>query len=257
MGTARPWATRSSWRRDRFRGPRPGPVWLTAALPSLRLPTPSPPCLCPCLLFELKRKFFVMGSPFTLRPQWQYHDDRGLQATPPPRALEGGVCAAWGQAASRPSPFLPLIRGGTGPAVWKPGTKEGCPHSLCSGVSLTGPLPIYGEITPSGQAPAPLQLPEAPQNPPGSSQLSLGLRAWGNQLQGWSRALRVRLETAVPKAVRGRGGAQSPLQCPACTPLHPLLEIEGCFQSPEGLPARPLDKRCLYLCGRRLARSRA
>lgn len=47
--------------------PRPGPLWLMAALPSLRLPS-SLPCLCLCLLCELRESSLSWGSPFTLRP---------------------------------------------------------------------------------------------------------------------------------------------------------------------------------------------
>lgn len=83
---------------DRPRGPRPGPVWLTAALPSRRLPTPSPPCLCPCLLFELRASSLSWAALSRLDQQSRTKLASASWPPPPPRTLERGACAARGRA---------------------------------------------------------------------------------------------------------------------------------------------------------------
>lgn len=84
-------------RRDRWRGPRPDPVWLTAALPSLTLPAPSLPRLCPCLLSELIERSLSWAALSRSDRQWQGGAGPGLLATPPapPHAARGQ--AAYGR----------------------------------------------------------------------------------------------------------------------------------------------------------------
>lgn len=81
-GTASPWCHSFQLAQGQLSRPRPGPVWLPAALPSLRLPTPSPPCLCPCLLFELRASSLSWAALSRSDQQWQDQAGLGLRATP-------------------------------------------------------------------------------------------------------------------------------------------------------------------------------
>lgn len=93
--------------------------------------------------------------------------------------------------------------------------KEACPHSLSSDSSHASPW---------SHAP------------------SLHLPALENKRQGWSLApLRVRLETAVPSGVWGRGRAQSPPQCSLPVPHFMLRSWRSRASSPhpKGQPPGP------------------
>lgn len=203
MGTAGPWCHSFQLARGQVSWPWPGPIWLTAALPSLRLPTHSLR-LCPCLLFELRESSLSRAALSRSDQQWWDQAGLGLQATPKygdvgkPLGAEHQTLRSCRKLSrtflGRPAGFS------LGLGIREPALKDGLGHCK-SGLKWLFPR--------------------------------------------WS---------AAEEGLRALSRAPSPAPHPIS---RPLLEIEGFFPVPEGQPTRPLDKCCLCLYGRRLARSRA
>lgn len=174
----------------------------SSALPEASYPFP--PCLCPCLLFELRESSLSRAALSRSDQQWRDQAGLGLQATP-----------KYGD-------------------VGKPLGAEHQTLRSCRKLSRT----FLGR--PAGFSLG-LRLREQALND-GLGHCKSGLK-W--LFPRWS---------AAEEGLRALSGAPSPAPHPIS---RPLLEIEGFFPVPEGQPTRPLDKRCLCLYGRRLARSRA